>query len=106
MSGLVLRYHGESMGPQYVYTMKGLGKRYAPDHTVLKDIWLSFLPGAKIGILGLNGSGKSTLLRIMAGVITEFEGEAFTKDDFESLLPIELELKEHNVTNIYILVHL
>ena len=68
------------MGPQYVYTMKGLGKRYAPDHTVLKDIWLSFLPGAKIGILGLNGSGKSTVLRIMAGEITEFEGEAFPAD--------------------------
>ena len=68
------------MGPQYVYTMKGLGKRYAQDHTVLKDIWLSFLPGAKIGILGLNGSGKSTLLRIMAGEITEFEGEAFPAD--------------------------
>ena len=76
----MLRYHGESMGPQYVYTMKGLGKRYAPDHTVLKDIWLSFLPGAKIGILGLNGSGKSTVLRIMAGEITEFEGEAFPAD--------------------------
>ncbi|MFP6572747.1 MAG: ATP-binding cassette domain-containing protein, partial [Vicinamibacterales bacterium] len=68
------------MGPQYVYTMKGLGKRYAPDHTVLKDIWLSFLPGAKIGIRGLNGSGKSTVLRIMAGEITEFEGEAFPAD--------------------------
>ncbi len=68
------------MGPQYVYTMKGLGKRHAPDHTVLKDIWLSFLPGAKIGILGLNGSGKSTLLRIMAGEISEFEGEAFPAD--------------------------
>ncbi|HIM15167.1 MAG TPA: energy-dependent translational throttle protein EttA [Acidobacteria bacterium] len=68
------------MGPQYVYTMKGLGKRYAPDYTVLKDIWLSFLPGAKIGILGLNGSGKSTVLRIMAGEITEFEGEAFPAD--------------------------
>ena len=68
------------MGPQYIYTMKGLGKRYAPDHTVLKDIWLSFLPGAKIGILGLNGSGKSTVLRIMAGEITEFEGEAFPAD--------------------------
>ena len=65
------------MGPQYVYTMKGLGKRYPPDHTVLQDIWLSFLPGAKIGVLGLNGAGKSTLLRIMAGEITEFDGEAF-----------------------------
>ncbi|MCY4028383.1 MAG: ATP-binding cassette domain-containing protein, partial [Acidobacteria bacterium] len=65
------------MPPQYVYTMKGLGKRYPPDRTVLKDIWLSFLPGAKIGVLGLNGAGKSTVLRVMAGEITEFDGEAF-----------------------------
>ena len=65
------------MPPRYVYTMKGLGKRYPPDRTVLKDIWLSFLPGAKIGVLGANGAGKSTLLRIMAGEITEFDGEAF-----------------------------
>ena len=65
------------MPPQYVYTMKGLGKRYPPDRAVLKDIWLSFLPGAKIGVLGANGAGKSTLLRIMAGEITEFDGEAF-----------------------------
>ena len=62
--------------PQFVYTMKGLGKVHEPDHQVLKDIWLSFLPGAKIGVLGLNGSGKSTLLKIMAGIDTEIEGEA------------------------------
>ena len=68
------------MGPQYVYTMKGLSKTYAPDQVVLKDIWLSFLPGAKIGVLGLNGAGKSTVLRIMAGEITEFDGEAFLAD--------------------------
>jgi len=68
------------MGPQYVYTMKGLSKQYPPDHTVLRDIWLSFLPGAKIGVLGLNGAGKSTVLRIMAGEITEFDGEAFPAD--------------------------
>ena len=65
------------MGPQYVYTMKGLGKVYPPDQVVLKDIWLSFLPGAKIGVLGSNGAGKSTVLRVMAGEVTEFEGEAF-----------------------------
>src|SRR5690606_27737329 len=65
------------MAPQYIYTMKGLTKVYPPDHVVLKDIWLSFLPGAKIGVLGYNGAGKSTLLRIMAGVETEFSGEAF-----------------------------
>jgi ATP-binding cassette ChvD family protein len=65
------------MAPQYVYVMKGLGKTYPPDHTVLRDIWLSFLPGAKIGVLGLNGAGKSTLLKIMAGIETNFVGEAF-----------------------------
>ena len=62
---------------QYIYTMKGLGKVHPPDHQVLKDIWLSFLPGAKIGVLGLNGAGKSSLLRIMAGEDTHFIGEAF-----------------------------
>src|ERR671937_2488973 len=61
---------------QYIYTMKGLGKVHPPDSVVLKDIWLSFLPGAKIGVLGLNGAGKSSLLRIMAGQDTEFRGEA------------------------------
>ena len=65
------------MGPQYVYTMKGLSKVYPPDVTVLSDIWLSFLPGAKIGVLGLNGAGKSTLLKVMAGEVAEFDGEAF-----------------------------
>jgi energy-dependent translational throttle protein EttA len=68
------------MAPQYVFTMKGLGKVHQPDTVVLKDIWLSFLPGAKIGVLGANGSGKSTLLRIMAGVEQNFTGEAFAGD--------------------------
>src|SRR5262245_29636399 len=62
---------------QFIYTMKGLGKVHQPDHVVLKDIWLSFMPGAKIGVLGLNGAGKSTLLRIMAGEDHDFIGEAF-----------------------------
>ena len=65
---------------QYIYTMKGLGKVHPPDTVVLKDIWLSFLPGAKIGVLGLNGAGKSSLLRIMAGEDHEFIGEAFPAD--------------------------
>ncbi len=65
---------------QFIYTMKGLGKVHPPDHVVLKDIWLSFLPGAKIGVLGLNGSGKSTLLRIMAGEDRDFVGEAWPAD--------------------------
>ncbi|MBE0604103.1 MAG: energy-dependent translational throttle protein EttA [Deltaproteobacteria bacterium] len=63
-------------GVQFIYTMKGLGKVYGQKRKVLEDIWLSFYPGAKIGVLGLNGSGKSTLLRIMAGEDTEFLGEA------------------------------
>jgi len=66
--------------PQFVYTMKGLGKVHPPDIRVLEDIWLSFLPGAKIGVLGLNGAGKSSLLRIMAGEDHEFLGEAFPSD--------------------------
>jgi sulfate-transporting ATPase len=65
------------MPPQYVFTMKGLGKTHPPDTVVLKDIWLSFLPGAKIGVLGANGAGKSTLLKIMAGVEQNYTGEAF-----------------------------
>ncbi|HYU79823.1 MAG TPA: energy-dependent translational throttle protein EttA [Vicinamibacterales bacterium] len=65
------------MPPQFVFTMKGVGKIHPPDTVVLKDIWLSFLPGAKIGVLGANGAGKSTVLRIMAGVDQHFNGEAF-----------------------------
>ncbi len=61
---------------QYVYTMNRVGKVVPPKRVILKDISLSFFPGAKIGVLGLNGSGKSTLLRIMAGVDREYEGEA------------------------------
>ncbi|ATI63697.1 energy-dependent translational throttle protein EttA [Edwardsiella tarda] len=61
---------------QYVYTMNRVGKIVPPKRHILKDISLSFFPGAKIGVLGLNGAGKSTLLRIMAGVDTEIEGEA------------------------------
>ncbi len=62
---------------QFIYTMKGLGKMHPPDSQVLRDIWLSFLPGAKIGVLGLNGAGKSSLLKIMAGEDPHFIGEAF-----------------------------
>ncbi|MCY7295896.1 energy-dependent translational throttle protein EttA [Alteromonas sp. a30] len=61
---------------QYVYTMSRVGKIVPPKKEILKDISLSFFPGAKIGVLGLNGAGKSTLLRIMAGVDTDIEGEA------------------------------
>src|SRR5580765_6440913 len=62
--------------PQFIFTMKGLGKTYPPDQVVFQDIWLSFLHGAKIGVIGANGAGKSTLLKIMAGIETEYGGEA------------------------------
>lgn len=61
---------------QYVYSMLRVSKVVPPQKTIIKDISLSFFPGAKIGLLGLNGAGKSTVLRIMAGVDKEFEGEA------------------------------
>ncbi len=64
------------MSSQYIFTMYKLSRTHPPDKQVLKDISLSFLPGAKIGVLGLNGSGKSTLLRIMAGQDKEYRGEA------------------------------
>ncbi|MEM8963841.1 MAG: ATP-binding cassette domain-containing protein, partial [Acidobacteriota bacterium] len=66
---------------EYVYVMKGLRKIYPPNRAVLDNIWLSFLPGAKIGVLGLNGAGKSTLLKIMAGQVGDFDGEAWAADN-------------------------
>ncbi len=78
---------------QYVYTMNRVGKIIPPKRFILKDISLSFYPGAKIGVLGLNGSGKSTLLRIMAGVDKEFEGEARPQPGIRiGFLPQEPEL--------------
>ena len=62
--------------PQYIFTTYKLSRRYPPDRVVLSDISLSFLPGAKIGVLGYNGAGKSTLLRIMAGLDSDFDGHA------------------------------
>src|ERR1700734_522410 len=67
-------------GPQFVYVMKGLSKTYPGGKQVLKDIWLSFYPGAKIGIVGVNGAGKSTLMKIMAGMDPEFPGEPWAAD--------------------------
>ena len=64
---------------QYIYTMNRVGKIVPPKRHILRDISLSFFPGAKIGVLGLNGSGKSTLLKIMAGLDKEIEGEADRK---------------------------
>ncbi len=68
---------------QYVFTMNRVGKIVPPKRQILKDISLSFFPGAKIGVLGLNGSGKSTLLKIMAGIDTEIEGEATPMPDLK-----------------------
>src|SRR3989475_5568542 len=61
---------------QYIYTMNRVAKAVPPRRVILRDISLSFFPGAKIGVLGLNGSGKSSLLKIMAGLDTSFDGEA------------------------------
>ena len=69
------------MGKQYIFTMRELTKKHGTK-AVLSDIWLSFYPGAKIGVLGRNGSGKSTLLRIMAGIDKDFDGEAKLTDGF------------------------
>src|SRR5258708_31708656 len=68
------------MAHQYIYVMKDLKKIVPPKREILKGIWLSFYPGAKIGVIGGNGAGKSTLLRIMAGVDKEFLGEAWPAD--------------------------
>jgi len=76
--------------PQYVYVMKGLTKVFPGGRKVVEDVWLSFMPGAKIGVLGLNGSGKSTLLKIMAGLDTEYQGEAWAADGLKiGFLPQE-----------------
>jgi energy-dependent translational throttle protein EttA len=81
------------MGYQYIYVMKGLGKVVPPKREILKDIWLSFFPGAKIGVLGANGAGKSSLLRIMAGQDKEFVGEAWPADGVRvGFLPQEPQL--------------
>lgn len=80
---------------QYIYTMIGVSKTVPPNRTIIKDISLSFYPGAKIGVLGLNGSGKSTVLRIMAGVDKEFEGEARPQPGIRiGFLPQEPELDD------------
>ncbi len=98
------------VAPQFIYVMKGLRKVVPPQRIILDDIWLSFYPGAKIGVLGPNGAGKSSLLKIMAGIDQEFQGEAWahkgTKIGYLSQEPqldtaldvrgnVELALKEH-----------
>jgi ATP-binding cassette ChvD family protein len=81
------------MAHQYIYVMKDLRKVYPPNREVLKGIWLSFFPGAKIGLIGANGAGKSTLLKIMAGVIKDFLGEAWPAEGVRvGFLPQEPQL--------------
>ncbi len=75
------RRTNENMSKQYIYQMAGLTKKYG-QREILKDVWLAFYPGAKIGVLGRNGSGKSTLLRIMAGADRDFDGESRLTDGF------------------------
>lgn len=84
---------------QFVYTMHRVGKVVPPKRHILKNISLSFFPGAKIGVLGLNGAGKSTLLRIMAGIDKDIEGEARPQPDIKiGYLPQEPQLNpEHTV---------
>jgi energy-dependent translational throttle protein EttA len=95
----VRNYRNEITVAQYVFTMNKLGKIVPPKRQILKDISLSFFPGAKIGVLGTNGSGKSTLLKIMAGVDNEFEGEALPMPNLNiGYLPQEPKLNsEHTV---------
>jgi sulfate-transporting ATPase len=83
------------MAPQFIYVMKALKKVIPPSRIILDDIWLSFYPGAKIGVLGPNGAGKSSLLKIMAGVDTDFQGEAWPhKGTKIGYLPQEPQLDE------------
>ncbi len=72
---------------QYVYTMNKVGKIVPPKRQIIKDVSLSFFPGAKIGVLGTNGSGKSTLLKIMAGLDKDIEGEATANAGLANRLP-------------------
>ena len=93
------RSHGlhrsTALAPQFIYVMKGLKKVIPPSRIILDDIWLSFYPGAKIGVLGPNGAGKSSLLRIMAGVDQDFQGEAWAhKGTKIGYLPQEPQLDE------------
>jgi len=83
------------VAPQFIYVMKGLRKVVPPSRIILDDIWLSFYPGAKIGVIGPNGSGKSSLLKIMAGIDQEFQGEAWAhKGTKIGFLPQEPQLDE------------
>jgi sulfate-transporting ATPase len=99
LSFYCIRYPKEKQMAQYVFSMNRVGKIVPPKRQILKDISLSFFPGAKIGVLGLNGSGKSTLLKIMAGIDKEIEGEAIPMAGLKiGYLPQEPQLDpEHTV---------
>lgn len=89
---------------QYSYVMKGLGKAFSNGKQILKDVWLSFMPDAKIGIIGVNGAGKSTLLKIMAGIDKDFTGEAWAADGVRvGYLPQEPQLDENKTVRENIL---
>src|SRR5512132_416559 len=91
----ICEYGPPMAAPQYVYVMNKLSKPYPGGKQVLKDVTLAFLPGAKIGVVGVNGAGKSTLLRIMAGEEKEFLGEAWAADGVAvGYLPQEPKLDE------------
>src|SRR5687768_17142249 len=76
-SSLLVPHSCSQVAPQFIYVMKALRKVVPPSRVILDDIWLSFYPGAKIGVLGPNGAGKSSLLRIMAGIDQDIQGEAW-----------------------------
>jgi energy-dependent translational throttle protein EttA len=81
------------VAPQFIYVMKSLTKVVPPSRVILNDIWLSFYPGAKIGVLGANGAGKSSLLRIMAGLDHDYNGEAWAAQGTKvAFLPQEPQL--------------
>src|ERR1700689_1710615 len=93
MRGCFSQHHPSVCVAQYIFTMNRVSKVVPPKRVILRDISLSFFPGAKIGVLGLNGSGKSTVLRIMAGIDTAFEGEARPQNNIRvGFLPQEPEL--------------
>src|SRR5215471_2351961 len=92
---------------QYIYTMNRVSKIVPPKRVILRDISLSFFPGAKIGVLGLNGAGKSTLLRIMAGVDTNIDGEARAQTGIRvGYLPQEPRLDEKHTVRAAVMAGL
>ena len=95
------------MSAQYIYTMHKLSKFIPPDRDILKEVSLSFIPGAKIGVLGANGAGKSTVLRIMAGLDDDYTGEARLTDGYTvGLLEQEPQLDDTKTVHELSLIHI